>query len=413
MTTNTIQPAAWQKLPGVKKPKVLLYYPDFGATGGIERFLIGLAKGLLARGLYQPVLVCSADTPFYQMALEAGLDVRGVRTYQGFVKPGWRWLDLLTLAQLKLILEAEQPGVVHVHIGQLENVWLRWMGYPMVYSFHGYGSLYSADVSGVIKRMAKKVLRPLFRFTARQMERLVFVSHYEHDRMLAEGYLHAGTCPVDIVHNAIDAADWQRRMAVVDRPAFRQLYGIPDHARCISFINRLDSNKNPLGFIGWAEGYMELYQQAAHPDPLMFLMVGDGPLAGDTVLAISNSPIRNQIRFLGFQADIATVLANTDVAVFLPHREGFGIGILECVTVGVPVAAPRLGGIPEIFSQDLGEVSLYTPHNWAQLSERVTHWLQMPHNERQQWQHRLQTHAQRFSPDHFLDRFEQIYQDCV
>ena len=409
MTTAT-QPAAWQKLPGVQKPKVLLYYPDFGATGGIERFLIVLAQGLLARGQLIPILVCSADTPFYHLARQAGLDVRGVRTYSGFVKPGWRWLDVLSLAQLKLILDAERPALVHVHIGQLENVWLSWMGYPVLYSFHGYGTLYSTDVAGEFRQWVKKMLRPLFRFTASHMKRMVFVSHYEHDRMLAEGYLRAGTCPVDIVHNAIDAPSWQARMATVDAQAFRRGYGIPPNVRCISFINRLDTNKDPLGFIAWAEGYNEVYQGT---DPLMFLIVGDGPLAGDTVLAISNSPLHQQFRFLGFQADIAPVLANTDVAVFLPKREGFGIGILECLTAGIPLVAPNLGGIPEMFTHDLTQVCLYTPNDWQQLGRRVSHWLQLPDADRQLWQARMLQCAERFSITHFLDRFEQIYRDCV
>jgi L-malate glycosyltransferase len=242
------------------------------------------------------------------------------------------------------------------------------------------------------------------------MQRLVFVSHFEHDRMQGEGYLRPGACPVEIVHNAIDLVEWQQRMEAVDRQALPNRLGLQPHHRCITFINRLDDNKNPLGFVAWAEGYTE---RVENPGDLVFIICGDGPLANDTVLAISNSRISGQFRFLGFMADIAPVLAATHVAVFLPKREGFGLGILECVANGVPVAAPRVGGIPEIFNQDLAQVCLYTPNDWEQLSQRVTHWLAMPAEDMAPWQQRMVQNVQRFSTPQFIERFTQIYQDCA
>jgi glycosyltransferase involved in cell wall biosynthesis len=418
---------------------VLLYYPDFGATGGIERFVVNLSLGLQRRGQFRPVVVCSADTPFYQMLQQAGIEVRGVRTFASFVKPGWRWLDVLSLAQLKLIIEELNPQIIHVHIGQLENVWLRCLGAfnrqkqgkipqatKLVYSFHGYGTLYSVAVANPLKRFFKQALRPLFRVTASQMQQLVFVSHFEQQRMLSEGYLSKTTCPMQVIHNAIDARDWQQRMQRQDRAKICQQYHLPVDAECISFINRLDANKDPLGFIQWAEAFEREYPLPAEPvgtqnltnqNPTsakrFYLMAGDGPLAGDAVRAISLSPICQQFRFLGFQSDVAPVLAITDVAVFIPRQEGFGIGILECLTCGVPVAAPAVGGIPEMFSPEfspqLASLCLYAPQDMQALTLCVKRWLATSPAERLPWQQQLQQAASRFDTETFLDNFTEAY----
>jgi glycosyltransferase involved in cell wall biosynthesis len=386
--------------------KVLFFYQDFGAMGGIERYLLQTAFLLRERGNIEPVFACCAGTPLARRLHAEGFRVHGLPNRPIFTRSIWRMLDGFTLWSMLKILREERPDIVHVHIGVLENLLFRGLGFPVVYTVHGYSTLYSLqDVTNPLKKACKQCVRWMFRKTARGVNALLFVSVAEQRRMLREGFMDRNG-PARVLHNGVPVAMLQRQAASTDREQLRQRLGIPGHARVISFINRMDANKNPLHFVALAR---RIAQDPALGD-LHFLMAGDGPLLEPVRAAVDDLP---QCYVLGFYPNVAELLAISDLLVYPARREGFGLGLVEAMAVGVPCVAYASGGASEIL--DVGETSqcLVPVDDEAALLSAACRMLLLPEAGRLALQEALRQRAESFDCERFIEQLEAVYQEVA
>ena len=65
------------------------------------------------------------------------------------------------------------------------------------------------------------------------------------------------------------------------------------------------------------------------------------------------------LRFLGRRSDVAELIALSDVVVLPTLSESFGLVVVEAMSLGKPVVATTVGGIPEILVD--GETGLLVP----------------------------------------------------
>lgn len=85
-----------------------------------------------------------------------------------------------------------------------------------------------------------------------------------------------------------------------------------------------------------------------------FLLVGDGPLRPELEREVESLGLKSQVFFLGDRKDIPAILASLDVSVQPSCSESLSNAILESMAAGVPVVASRVGGNPELITQDRG-----------------------------------------------------------
>src|SRR6476620_7525654 len=92
-------------------------------------------------------------------------------------------------------------------------------------------------------------------------------------------------------------------------------------------------------------------------------MVGDGPERGATVYRAEQLGVKDDVLFVGKQANIPNYLGVADVFLLPSELESFGLAALEAQACEVPVIATRIGGIPEVVSEgetgylsDVGDV---------------------------------------------------------
>lgn len=86
--------------------------------------------------------------------------------------------------------------------------------------------------------------------------------------------------------------------------------------------------------------------------------------------AIENSPWRNQIHHLNYLSNelVALFYSKADVFVYPSHYEGFGLPVLEAMTLGAPVLSSNTSSIPEV----TGDAAiLVDPNNPVQLAEAI------------------------------------------
>ena len=79
-----------------------------------------------------------------------------------------------------------------------------------------------------------------------------------------------------------------------------------------------------------------------------FLLVGDGPDRGECEALARELGIWQQTRFLGKQAELASILSMSDVFLIPSGNESFGLSALEAMACGVPVISSDIGGLPEV-----------------------------------------------------------------
>lgn len=108
-------------------------------------------------------------------------------------------------------------------------------------------------------------------------------------------------------------------------------------------IGTLEPRKNQ-GFL------LEVLREARSRGRVLTLtLVGDGPDRTRLQEQAQALGLTEQVHFVGFSPTGRAHIPGHQVYVHAAHMESQGIVLLEAMSCGVPVIAPRVGGIPEVF----------------------------------------------------------------
>ena len=108
----------------------------------------------------------------------------------------------------------------------------------------------------------------------------------------------------------------------------------------------------------------------AHPGEYRFVVVGDGPLREEMIALAERLDIRGDVDFLGFQNNSLGILKQMDCLALTSDHEGLPMVLLEALTLGVPVVAHAVGGLPEVLAGVAGQ-RLVTGHTAAGYAEAI------------------------------------------
>ncbi len=101
------------------------------------------------------------------------------------------------------------------------------------------------------------------------------------------------------------------------------------------------------------------------------VLVGDGPERAKLESLAGELGVADRIRFLGARphGDMPGLLSSADLAVFPSLMEATSVAALECMACELPVAASRVGGLPEIVDETVG--GLFRPADPEDLARVV------------------------------------------
>jgi L-malate glycosyltransferase len=77
-------------------------------------------------------------------------------------------------------------------------------------------------------------------------------------------------------------------------------------------------------------------------------LIGDGPELEAVKTIFKDSEFEDDVTYWGIQKQVAPILAQTDLLLLTSLYESFSLAALEAMACGVPVLAPKVGGIPEV-----------------------------------------------------------------
>lgn len=143
-----------------------------------------------------------------------------------------------------------------------------------------------------------------------------------------------------------------------------------------------------------------------------FKIAGVGPVEVDLKQKIDQEGIKN-VSLVGFKKgrDLDDLINNSRL-VIAPSvwYENCPLSVLEAVTAGKLVIASRIGGLPEILSDDL----LFETGNVTELAEKINFWYNQPLELRQQKsQELIKNLVQKYSPEHYWQELIKVYEKTM
>ena len=137
------------------------------------------------------------------------------------------------------------------------------------------------------------------------------------------------------------------------------------------------------------------------------VLVGQGPEEADLRSRVTNLGIEDRVIFAGFQREAHTFVKLFSVSVVPSLEEAFGLVALESLSLGVPVVASRVGGLPDIVRE--GETGLLVEaENPEEIAAGILRVLRDPGLHRRM-SDAAREDVQRFSLDRYVARLTEIY----
>ena len=195
-------------------------------------------------------------------------------------------------------------------------------------------------------------------------------------------HTHASRADRIIVSSQYAAGEIERRLGVPGQKIALCPPGAPDWpARTappasgyVLFVGTLEPRKNVGALLDAYERLLSHEHATSHDALPELVLAGKATPASRAWLErIARPPLRGVVRHLGYvDAGHRRALYEGARLLVLPSfEEGFGLPVLEAMTIGVPVVAARRGALPEVLGQAGPLIDPDNPANLAAAIERL------------------------------------------
>ena len=165
------------------------------------------------------------------------------------------------------------------------------------------------------------------------------------------------------------------------------------------------SNFRPVKRVPWL---VEAFVEASEGSDSRLVLIGDGPERDLAVSRARDLGASERVSFLGERDVLPSLLTDADVFLLASTEESFGLSALEALACGVPVVAPRVGGIPEVVSDGVtGWLS--APEDREGYIAAIREALGDPEARAERGAAARLAALERFSPDAVVARYEALY----
>jgi len=359
-----------------------VYFPP--EVGGLESHVFYLCRGLVARG-HEVSVVTSHSHP----SLPRHEVMDGVRVWRTWMParntPGWaahaffsvpRFGSLATEADL---LHAQDiAAVLPCMVAQ------RVRNAPLVTTYHS---------SHFLRRASSPFWRPIFRRFLMAADRNFAAS--SEIASVAESI--ALGVHVEPVTNGVETSFF-RRVTPSLAPAAAGRWRL--------IVPRRLFPKNGVEFLVRAlPGIVREVDVEA-------VLIGDGPERGTLERLAAELGVGDRVTFLGAcaHARMPGLLSSGDLAVIPSLMEATSVAALESMACELPVAASRVGGLPEIIDEDVG--GLFTPGDPVSLARVVVDLLRSG-DLRERGAGARRRVVERWSNDRLVDRHIDAYEEVL
>jgi glycosyltransferase involved in cell wall biosynthesis len=357
-----------------------VYFPP--EVGGLESHIYHLCRALAAKGHAVEVVTSRSLPGLSAHEVMDGVDVW--RTWFPARNPsGWA---LHSLGSIPRFLERAQGADV-LHAQDIASVLPGMVarartGAPLVTTFH---------TSHFLKRAVKPLWKPV-------LGRFVRTSDYALAASSEIAQVAERLAPgvrIEALTNGVDTALFRR----VDPT-------LPAADRWRLIVPRRLYEKNGVEYFVRAMPYIIERVDAEA------VLIGDGPEREKLGTLARELGVAERVTFLGKQANAAMpgLLSSGDLAIFPSLMEATSVAALEAMACELPVAASRVGGLPEIVDSSVG--GLFEPGDPRSLADVVVQLVQAGGLEELGREGRRRV-VDRWSNDRLAERHLEIYRSLL
>jgi len=353
-------------------PIPVLYFSNSVVRGGAEEHILTLLRQL-DRKYFRPSLVCS---PKCAERLRTDLP-EDVRLFPFLFEKPYELHGALHLAQ---ILREEKVGILHSHL---------------------FGASLAASPIGRICGVPVIIETPHVREAWRHglikghyfVDRIVcrFVDHYIAVSEANARYLinekRFPANKVHVIHNGCDLKKFDP--ARVEPRGMKQSLGFEEDDAVVLAIGRLEPQKGHRFLL-------EAYARVVHEFPKARLVcIGEGALRQELDKQSERLQIRDRVRFVGYQSNVAEWLAMAEISVLPSLFEGLPLVAIESLAAERPMVATAVDGTTEIVVNERTGLTV-SPGNAQALVEAILRLLRQP-----ELRHRLAQEGRQWVLEHF------------
>ncbi|MFH0912174.1 MAG: glycosyltransferase family 4 protein [Patescibacteria group bacterium] len=326
----------------------IMYVIAESAITGAPRHLLALADHLDSRDF--SVSVISPQGP-----LADELSRKGITT---FLVPMRSRSDMAAVSAINKLLAKYDPDIMHAQgqrAGLLARLAVKDLPIKVVYTEHTWTKDFRLE-NPWLHWAHIRSMRMLDRIT----DMTIAVSQAVADFLISTNITKPDK--IKVIYNGIDiVAD---KTLSDDSSKLSDKYGLGSQDVVIGTIGSLNIQKDSASLLKAMPKILKKLPSAK------LIIVGSGPLQKWLYGLAKKMRIESAVVFTGTLPRVDKILQLFSVFVLCSRSEAFGISILEAMKAHVPVIATRVGGIPEIITNNRNGI-LIDPCDPKQLSVAV------------------------------------------
>ncbi len=303
----------------INKIKAAFVVNSLKSRNGADVFLVDLVTAFAMNGKINFILVClydEIDESFIKILKE-----HNVKVYFCHKK---RKIDLKCSREFKKIINNFSPNIINTHLSVLPTYFLAFgflkRQWRIVKTYHSVPGHDLKKINVVLEKIYLK----------KKMLFFIGIS----DEISKKSLLMFPKATIRTIENGIFL------------PQQNELHEAKREYDFI-IVASLEPIKNHYLLLNAFRKFLQKYPFSK------LVIVGGGSKEREYKVFVSNNSMENNVVFTGPVDDVFEYLNKSKIFVLSSLQEGNPISILEAVSVGLPIIAPRVGGIPNVIKNEI------------------------------------------------------------
>lgn len=309
-----------------------MYVNTLGVWGGVATYLIPLISDQVKKGNSVSLVVGNEgelvddvrqNFPSVKIiivdTMKRNVDIKGI---------------VKSIFRFRKIVKNERPDIIHFNcimsglIGRLGTIFLKT---KKVYNAHGWAFEPGTD---------KKFQLPAIiveKFMAYLTDKIICVSDYE--KAIADKYhVFKNSNQAVVIKNGSE--DFSKETSVCNN----------DDEFIMTMAARFWAQKNQMLLLKSLKYLIDNYKL---DKTLHLYLLGDGPLLKECQEYAKNNSLTDFVTFTGIVNNVNDYYSKSDVVLLITNYDAIAISLIEALSMGKPIIASNVCGVPENFSDKL------------------------------------------------------------